>query len=301
MILVLSKQDVHLARSEAEALLGPGELFDNLLMVPGTTPRPLAYTREFHQLLFACSPTALSDELTHYPWHQTIQGTYKVVGPRPCAGIIWHQLTNPKVDLTVPDTEIHIMGTDPVFVTRLMKRNTEDFEARKPQFRPESLPISLHPKLARCMVNLTGCRHGTIFDPCCGTGGILIEAGLSNRRISGSDIDQTMLQRCSANLRHYGLSANLKRKDIRTINRKYRYIVSDLPYARNTKKIELEQFYKQVAKTLERILLKKAVIAIPHHISFHISNALRIESSHIYYLHKTLSKKILLIQAQNRS
>jgi len=52
------------------------------------------------------------------------------------------------------------------------------FGKRKPHMRPGFHPSSLNPKLARAFVNLTGIRKGTIVDMFCGTGGILIEAGL---------------------------------------------------------------------------------------------------------------------------
>ncbi len=48
-------------------------------------------------------------------------------------------------------------------------------EARKVTHRPFSLPISLHPKLARALVNLARVpMGGVLLDPFCGTGGILL-------------------------------------------------------------------------------------------------------------------------------
>ncbi len=44
----------------------------------------------------------------------------------------------------------------------------------------------MSPKLARCMVNLTGVKENDlVLDPFCGTGGILIEAGIMGARVIG--------------------------------------------------------------------------------------------------------------------
>ncbi|MFO7711161.1 MAG: DNA methyltransferase [Candidatus Woesearchaeota archaeon] len=290
MILVLSKEDIPLARAEAETLMGKGELHDNILNVPSNRIYPLAYTKEFHQLLFTCKNLK---QLEEYDWKSIIKGSYRVTGKnqKQAAAIIWHSLRKPKVDLDNPETDIHIMGTGPFFVTELINKNTEDFNARKPHNRPSTLPISLHPKLARCMVNLTGCREDTIYDPFCGTGGLLIEAGLSGRRCSGSDIDPIMIRRCRENLNHYLVPATLKAKDIMKTKKKYRYIVADLPYFRNTRKVQ--HTYSEFIQAIGDILLKRAVITIPH--TARIRTDLHITHEFTYYIHKTLSKRILVL------
>ncbi|MFP4424001.1 MAG: hypothetical protein ACLFP2_02095 [Candidatus Woesearchaeota archaeon] len=290
MILVLSKEYISLARAEAETLMGKGELHDNILNVPSNRIYPLAYTKEFHQHLFTCKRLG---QLEEYDWESIIKGSYRVTGKnqKQAAAIIWQSLKKPVVDLENARTDIHIIGEGPFFVTKLIKKNNEDFNARKPHNRPSSLPISLHPKLARCMVNLTGCREGTIYDPFCGTGGLLIEAGLSGRKCSGSDIDPIMIRRCRENLNHYLVPATLKAKDIMKIKKKYRYIVADLPYFRNTRKIK--HTYSELIQAISNILVKRAVIAIPH--TAKIRADLHQRHEFIYYIHKTLSKKILVL------
>ena len=69
------------------------------------------------------------------------------------------------------------------------------FEERKVQHRPFFSPISLHPKLARVLVNISAIkRDETLLDPFCGTGGILIEAGLIGAKVIGSDIEEKMIE-----------------------------------------------------------------------------------------------------------
>jgi len=45
------------------------------------------------------------------------------------------------------------------------------------------------------MVNLSGARR-EVLDPFCGTGGVLIEAGLIGLEVYGFDIQQSMVEGC---------------------------------------------------------------------------------------------------------
>ena len=62
----------------------------------------------------------------------------------------------------------------------------------------------LPPKLAQTLINLSGISHNpdgkTLLDPFCGTGVMLIEAGLMGFSLLGSDIDQRMIDYTEANL-----------------------------------------------------------------------------------------------------
>ncbi|MCK4365573.1 MAG: DNA modification methylase, partial [Thermoplasmatales archaeon] len=85
------------------------------------------------------------------------------------------------VILENPDNEIRGLITDSkVYVgLKTAEINRSQFEERKIQHRPFFSPISLHPKLARALVNLSSIKKDeTLLDPFCGTGGILLEAGL---------------------------------------------------------------------------------------------------------------------------
>ena len=84
----------------------------------------------------------------------------------------------------------------------LMNQFKENFEQRKAQNRPEHHPSSLHPKLARALINLTQ-TTSSILDPMCGSGGILIEAGLMKLKPIGYDIDQIQINRSRINLSHF--------------------------------------------------------------------------------------------------
>jgi tRNA (guanine10-N2)-dimethyltransferase len=60
----------------------------------------------------------------------------------------------------------------------------------------------MDPMLARALVNIAGAREGaTVVDPMCGTGGVLIEAGLVGARVVGNDAQAKMVGGTRANLR----------------------------------------------------------------------------------------------------
>lgn len=59
----------------------------------------------------------------------------------------------------------------------------------------------LPPKLARMMVNFAGMKEGTIWDPFCGSGTVLMEAAVLGYNFLGSDIDENALYYSEENIR----------------------------------------------------------------------------------------------------
>ena len=176
---------------------------------------------------------------------------------------------------------------------------TKSFLKRKPHLRPQLHPSSLNPKLAKALINITGIKKGKLLDPFCGSAGILIEAAFMDLKPIGYDIDEVMLRRAIINLTHYKIkNFDLKLKDATKIKEKHDYIVTDLPYGKNTASKDLNKLYSSFLKNLKLILKKKAVISFPDFIDYKklIKSAkLKIEKEFDYYLHKSLSKKIILI------
>ena len=159
-------------------------------------------------------------------------------------------------------------------------------------------PVSLHPRLARCLVNLSGMTKGTVYDPFVGTGGILIEAGFMGFEVVGYDIDEVMLRRCEANLKFFHTPRfSLMKKDATTISKKIDYVVTDLPYGRNSRMTK--ELYSKFLKVLKKHLGKTAVVVFPDFINYRklVKEAkLKIKGEFSYYLHKSLTKKIVIIK-----
>jgi tRNA (guanine10-N2)-dimethyltransferase len=107
------------------------------------------------------------------------------------------------VDLDDPDHELRALFTDGICALGWLTAESErTFSQRAPTDRPFFQPGSMDPMLARALANLAGARPGrTILDPMCGTGGILIEAGLVGARPLGLDVQQKMVRGARENLR----------------------------------------------------------------------------------------------------
>ena len=121
----------------------------------------------------------------------------------------------------------------------------------------------MHPKLARAMVNLLYPAK-TITDPFCGTGGILIEAGLLKLQPIGIDIDKRMINATKTNLKKYKIKAKLKQADALTV--KAKNIATELPFGRNTKKQDLINLYTKFQKNCKKNKAK-LVITFPNTIN----------------------------------
>ena len=109
------------------------------------------------------------------------------------------------VDLDGPENELRaLFSGDTGVLGWLVAESERDFGARKPTERPFFQPGSMHPLLARALVNIAGARpESVILDPMCGTGGTLIEAGLVGARVVGLDAQSKMVRGAARNLSRY--------------------------------------------------------------------------------------------------
>jgi len=147
------------------------------------------------------------------------------------------------VDLECPDEELRAYLLEDEY---LLARLVEDidrglFSKRSNKERPFSSPVSLDPVLARVMVNLSGVKPGEhLLDPFCGTGGILIEAGLCGAGVHGLDIQEKMVEGTRENLEEYGIIAHdIREGSIAGAESKFEgdfdAVVTDLPYGEASK------------------------------------------------------------------
>ncbi len=155
---------------------------------------------------------------------------------RKCGGILTRGRA---VDLERPDVPIRILVSDRLhFYIGDFEIDRKQFDIRKVGERPFFSPVSLHPRYARTLVNLTRVRKGqTVLDPFCGTGGILIEASMIGAKVLGSDIAEDMVNGCVANLNHF--QASFERidasdiGDIASVFGKVDVVATDPPYGRS--------------------------------------------------------------------
>ena len=165
----------------------------------------------------------------------------------------------------------------------------------------------MSPKLARCMVNLTGVTEGDlVLDPFCGTGGILIEAGIMGAKVVGTDIDVRMVEGTIKNLNYCGVKDyEVFQADAREIELPYNVnaIATDPPYgiSASTGGEESKNLYAQSLVTIEKLLTDdgRLCMATPHYMDIigliKGTNFEIIEQHHIR-MHKSLTRVITLFK-----
>ena len=148
-----------------------------------------------------------------------------------------------KVDLKDPELEIRLVVANDVHVgAQLGAVDRKLLETRHARHRPHFAPVTLHPRYARALVNLARVRAGDrVADPFCGTGGLLMEAGLVGARAHGSDLDPRMVEGTRENLREFGIEgASLGTRDVGELpdfvggRGTLDAVVSDPPYGRSS-------------------------------------------------------------------
>lgn len=148
------------------------------------------------------------------------------------------------VELETPDEtiKVYILEDEYVIGKQAVDIDRSLFRGRKNQHRPFSSPVSLDPVLARTMVNLAEVpAGGSILDPFCGTGGILIEAGLCGIGVHGIDIQEEMVEGARENLEEYGIiSHDIRQGEVseagKVFEKKFDAVITDLPYGKASKK-----------------------------------------------------------------
>ncbi len=202
---------------------------------------------------------------------------------------------DPKSNLKSPSTRLTAIkeGEKTLLCKRIWKR--ANFEDRRPDKRPALHPSSMHPKIARALINISGVKKGYLIDPFCGSGGILIEAALLGYKVKGIDIDGAMLGRAKKNLDFYDLSVELEKKDSRKLKEECDLIVTDPPYGKNTKKTgDIKRLYIDFLKNAKNrcsviIMVFPAFLDVEEIAK---RSGIKIEKSWTQYLHKSLSRVI---------
>lgn len=212
------------------------------------------------------------------------------------------------VTLKNPDIEIRgIITNSTLYVgLKIAEINRRQFEERKVQNRPFFSPISLHPKIARVLVNLSSIKKNDILlDPFCGTGGILIEAGLMGANVIGSDIEEKMIKGCKKTLDYYKINNyKLFCSDIGDINKNINIVdavVTDLPYGKSTttKGEEILNLYKRAFKNISNMLKEdgKAVIGLSNNDFIRIGEEyFSLIDKHEFKAHRSLTRYFVVYQ-----
>ncbi|WP_321423453.1 TIGR01177 family methyltransferase [uncultured Methanobacterium sp.] len=282
----------------------------------------LSFTHEAFHILLQNDEDKLISEVEKYPWVDIVKSDYAVRVKKmdkksqfntsklewEMGSIINKATPGVKVNLEDPSIFIRTILKDGKVIVgqRIGQISKKHFFNLKPHKRPFFYPGSMSPKLARCMVNLTRIEKGqTLLDPFCGTGGILIEAGIVGARVIGTDIDYKMVKGTKENLEHCGINDyEVFREDARKLElpSKVDAIVTDPPYgiSASTGGEKSEDLYQQSMQSLQGLLKDDGLmcLATPHYLDLEevlAGTKFKIIEQHHIKMHKSLTRVISVL------
>ncbi len=283
-VIVLSGYLLPLAKAEAEALIkatggSVKKIDDNLMFFEAKN------TGKLYRLGLAHSISKILLQSDKKNFFGDIKKIKKVSGPfavrvkymnkrkpaeKKIIDAVWRQ-SDKKVNLRKPKNVVNVFVTKKeIIVTRLVTEIDKSFIAALKKM-PFKKPITMDPRIARAMINLTGLTKGSLLDPFCGTGALLKEAAELGFRCYGSDISEDMVRGAKKNLAFFGLRAVLRKADATKLksiwHKKFDAIVTDPPYGISTSLFNknMKELYTKSLRSMKSVLKPGGcvVIAVP--------------------------------------
>jgi tRNA (guanine10-N2)-dimethyltransferase len=295
-----SKENRTLAIAEIARFCHIHEVYSDIVLCEGRSEElgRLAYAKVVNEILFICDEEDVPDRVSCLAYERFSVRVFNAGDRRMELERVTGSRIRGSVDLKYPQNEIRIFLEGPsAVVCRKLFSIREDFESRRATLRPFFSPTSLHPRLARAMVNLSGARR-EVLDPFCGTGGVLIEAGLIGLEVYGFDIQQSMVEGCKINLEHFGIRDYfLSPSDIGDVPLEcVEAIVTDMPYGKSSfmAKEPITDLYARSFRKFHELLAegKRAVVCSNRYELLKLAGGFRIESLHYVYVNKSMNRWI---------
>ncbi len=207
-------------------------------------------------------------------------------------------LKNPKIQFRVVLTE-----DKSIFGILLSSIDRSIFETRKPHYKPFFYPGVLMPRIARALTNISMPKEN-LLDPFCGTGGILVEAGLMGIKVIGGDMQRKILLGAKMNLDHFETDYSLLYEDACRLalrDESVDAVVTDPPYGRSAA-IKAESLEHMLSSSLEEIhrVLKtgaRAVFISERPIENLAMNAgFKVIETHTQRVHRSLTRRIVVLE-----
>jgi len=209
------------------------------------------------------------------------------------------------VDLRSPRSDVRVIFSDKVHLGKVVGSiDRASFEKRKNRNMPFKYPISVHPKFARALVNLTRVReHQTLLDPFCGTGAIIVEACLVGLSSIGSDLSEKMIEGARSNLRHIGVNAKLVKCDVGAIEQEVGHVAgigTDPPYGRSTSTNgeAISALYSRSFAAFAGVLTKgsRVAVVVPELELARRRPGFRLAESHDLWVHRSLTRHFCVLE-----
>ena len=208
-------------------------------------------------------------------------------------------------DLKNPDKQFRVLLTEDksIFGRLAASIDRSAFEARKPHYKPFFYPGVLMPRVARALVNIAK-PEVYLLDPFCGTGGILVEAGLMGINVIGGDMQRKLLLGAKMNLDYYNVGYSLMYEDACNLalrDESVDAVVTDPPYGRSAA-VKAESIERMLADSLKEIFRvlkkeKRAVFVSEREIESIATKAgFNVAESHLQRVHKSLTRRISVLE-----
>jgi tRNA (guanine10-N2)-dimethyltransferase len=271
----------------------------------------LALTHVVMEYLGECEPTREGfvallrdlDIVTGRPFAgrvKKVHGSQMEVSQLDLERLIGSLITGP-VSLSNPLEEYRaVTSGDRCYFGRVLLRiDRGGFEFRNPMRRPFFHPGVMMPRIARALVNISLVEPGELlFDPFCGTGGILLEAREIGTQILGSDFDPVMIAGCRQNLPGSdAMVADATAVPIR--DHTLDAVVTDLPYGQSVRirAESMDRLYAGSLAEIRRILRpgRRAVVVTHRDIADIAACHFTILQVHEQRVHKSLTRRILVL------
>lgn len=195
-----------------------------------------------------------------------------------------------------------------VFGLKLAEIPAKPFVERRPRKKPFFHPSAMQAKLSRCMVNLAQPKAGElVFDPFCGTGSMLIEAGLIDCRVMGLDVQRRMTRGCLRNLKYFGIKpegivlGDARHLPVAGID----CVVTDPPYGKSTVTLKRTtvQIVEEMMAAVHGLLDKgkRVCLAAPKKLnigSVGVALGYRHLESHFVYVHRSLTREVAVFEKE---
>jgi len=208
-------------------------------------------------------------------------------------------------NLKNPDMRFRVLLTEDTcifgFVAASIDRSV--FEDRKPHYKPFFYPGVLMPRVARALVNIAKPEF-SLFDPFCGTGGILIEAGLLGINVIGGDVQRKLLLGAKMNLDYYNINYTLMYEDACRMalrDGSVDAVVTDPPYGRSAavRAESIEHLLRDSLKEIFRVLKngKRTVFVSERPVENIAGEAgFKVIETHLQRVHKSLTRRISVLE-----
>ncbi len=268
----------------------------------GEQGRPLSFAVNCS---FIC-PKELREQL--YPRNELVRETKQLLG----ATVLLEGGSSCQVSLKAPARVLGVFLGEKVHIgLAFPSQQRQAFKSRKVQNRPFFSPISLEPVWARALLNLLALPQGSsVYDPFCGTGGLLIEAGLLGYEVIGSDIDSAMVEGTKQNLEHFGIrdfhifpsDVGAAGEELGKQSLRPGAIVSDFPYGRASSlmKEDRKGLYRRAFTAIAGILEpgSRAHLIIPETSDLELAeeSGLRLMDRFEIYIHRSLTRHLCLFE-----